>query len=54
MVGVLFMNSAIENMAINYFRGLDKTQRKLLLKRIFDSLSSAEKLEVAKLLIKNK
>jgi len=48
------MNNAIEAMAVNYFRGLSKEERKELIERLFDSLSNGEKLEIAKLLIKNK
>ena len=44
----------MEEMAINYFRGLDKKERNHLIKRIFDSLSEEEKLDIAKLLIKKK
>jgi len=41
-----------EEIAVNYFRGLDKEQKKALIKRIFDSLSDSEKLEIAKMLTK--
>jgi uncharacterized protein (DUF2164 family) len=44
----------MEDIAINYFRGLDKKDRNALIKKIFDSLSEEEKLEIAKLLIKKK
>lgn len=44
----------IEDVALNYFRNLPKDQRKELLKRLFNSLSSEEKLEVAKILVKRK
>jgi len=41
-----------EEVAVNYFRELDKEQKKALIKRIFDSLSDKEKLEIAKMLTK--
>jgi len=41
-----------EDMAMNYFRGLEKEEKKALIKRIFDSLSDKEKIEIAKLLSK--
>jgi len=41
-----------EEIAVNYFRGLDNEQKKALIKRIFDTLSDKEKLEIAKLLTK--
>ncbi|MDD3084203.1 MAG: hypothetical protein PHP82_04225 [Candidatus ainarchaeum sp.] len=44
----------IENIALNYFRGLSKEEKKALIKRIFDSLSNEEKLEIAKLLVRKK
>lgn len=44
----------IEDMAINYFRGLNKDEKKALLKKIFDSLTNEEKLELAKILVKSK
>jgi len=42
----------MEEMALNYFRGLDEEEKKSLIKRIFDSLSDEEKVEIAKLLTK--
>jgi uncharacterized protein (DUF2164 family) len=42
----------IEDMAIDYFRNLDKEEKKKLMKRIFDSLSKEEKLEIAKMLVR--
>jgi hypothetical protein len=42
----------MEEMALNYFRGLDKTEKKHLMKKIVESLSEGEKLELAKLLLK--
>lgn len=44
----------IEDIALNYFRGLDKEEKKSLIKKIFDSLSEQEKLEIAKLLVSKK
>lgn len=44
----------IEDMAINYFRNLTKDEKKVLLKKIFDSLTNEEKVEVAKILVKNR
>ncbi|MDD4251120.1 MAG: hypothetical protein PHX27_02920 [Candidatus ainarchaeum sp.] len=41
----------LEDVAINYFRGLNKEEKTLLIKKIFDSLTESEKLELAKLLI---
>jgi len=41
-----------EEIAVNYFRGLDKEQKKALIKRIFNTLSDKEKLEIAKMLTK--
>jgi uncharacterized protein (DUF2164 family) len=40
----------MEEMAINYFKSLDKDEKRALIKRIFDSLSEEEKLEIAKML----
>jgi hypothetical protein len=40
-----------DEMAINYFRGLTKEQRKVLVKRLFDSLDDDEKLEIAKIIV---
>jgi hypothetical protein len=44
----------MEEMAIEYFRGLSKSEKKKLIKRIFDSLEEDEKLEIAKLLVGKK
>lgn len=44
----------IEDVALNYFRNLPKEQRKELLTRLFNSLSNEEKLEVAKILVRNR
>ncbi|MBT4192164.1 MAG: hypothetical protein HOE11_02560 [Candidatus Diapherotrites archaeon] len=44
----------IEDIALNYFRGLGKAEKKQLIKRIFDSLSEAEKLDIAKLIVGKK
>jgi hypothetical protein len=41
----------LEDMALNYFRGLPKGERKRLVKKIFDSLSDEEKLELAKMIV---
>ena len=41
-----------EQMALNYFRGLDEDEKKALIKKIFDSLSDSEKLDIAKMLTK--
>lgn len=43
-----------EEMALNYFRGLSKGERNRLVKRIFNSLSDEEKLELAKVLVGKK
>jgi len=42
----------MEEMALEYFRSMSKSERKALVKRIFDLLSDEEKLEIAKLLVK--
>jgi phenylpyruvate tautomerase PptA (4-oxalocrotonate tautomerase family) len=39
-----------EEVALNFFRGLSKPEKKALIKKIFDSLSEEEKLEIAKIL----
>ena len=39
-----------EEMAVNYFRGLSSEEKKSLIKKIFESLSDKEKLEVAKII----
>lgn len=44
----------IEDIALNYFRNLGKNEKKALIKRIFNSLSDKEKLEIAKLLVGKK
>ncbi|MFA5763921.1 MAG: hypothetical protein WC915_03835 [archaeon] len=44
----------MEDIAINYFRGLKKEERNALIKKIFDSLDEKEKLEIAKLLVGKK
>jgi hypothetical protein len=44
----------IEDIALNYFRGLEKAEKKALIKRIFDSLSEEEKLDIAKLIVGKK
>jgi hypothetical protein len=40
-----------EEMAINYLRSLSKSERKALIKRMFDSLDDEEKLEIAKVIV---
>ncbi len=42
-----------DEMAINYLKSLSKTERKKLIKRIFDSLDDEEKLEVAKIIVES-
>jgi len=44
----------MEDMAIEYFRGLGKVEKKRLIKKIFDSLNESEKVEIAKMLIGKK
>jgi len=44
----------IEEMAVNYFRGLSKSEKKALIKRIFDELSDEEKVAIAKMLLGKK
>jgi uncharacterized protein (DUF2164 family) len=39
-----------EDIALNYFRGLNKKEKQALIKKIFDSLSEEEKLDIAKIL----
>ena len=39
-----------DEMAINYFRGLSKDEKKRLVKKLFDSLDDDEKLEIAKII----
>ena len=43
-----------EEMAVNYFRGLEKSQKKALIKKIFAELTEQEKLEIAKMLLGKK
>jgi len=42
----------MESMALNYFRGLNKSEKKALMRKIVDSLSEEERVELAKLLLK--
>lgn len=42
----------MEEMALNYFRGLNKSEKKQLMRKIIDSLSEEERVELAKLLLK--
>lgn len=44
----------IEDLAVNYFRNMPKEERQVLLRKIFDSLSNQEKLEIARIIIKDK
>ena len=44
----------IEEMALEYFRNMTKADRKRLVKRIFNSLSEEEKLELAKMIVGKK
>ncbi|MFA5126079.1 MAG: hypothetical protein WC462_03685 [archaeon] len=44
----------MEEMAIEYFKGLCKTEKKRLIKKIIDSLSEKEKVELAKMIIGKK
>jgi len=44
----------MEEMAIDYFRGLESGEKKKLIKKVFDSLTEKEKLEIAKMLIGKK
>lgn len=39
-------------MALNYFRGLNKNEKKELMKKIINSLTEKEKIKLAKLLLK--
>jgi uncharacterized protein (DUF2164 family) len=41
-----------EEMAMNYFKGLSKDEKKRIIHKIFDSLSDEEKLEIAKIIVK--
>ena len=47
-------DNMFEEMALNYFKGLSKPERNALIKKIFDSLSEEEKIEIAKLLMGKK
>jgi hypothetical protein len=42
----------MEEMALNYFRSLTKSEKKQLMKKIVCSLDGEEKLDLAKLLLK--
>lgn len=42
----------VEDLALEYFRGLDKADKKRIMGKIIDSLTTAEKVELAKLLLK--
>ena len=44
----------MEEMALNYFRGLSKSEKKNLMKKIVASLSEEEKLDLAKLIVGKK
>lgn len=44
----------IEEMALEYFRNLSKSERRRLVKRIFNSLSDEERLELAKAIVGEK
>jgi len=44
----------IEEMALEYFRNMTKSDRKRLVKRIFNSLSEEEKLDLAKMIVGKK
>ena len=44
----------MEEMAVNYFRGLSSAEKKQLIKNILSSLSEKEKVEIAKMLLKEK
>ena len=44
----------MEEMALNYFRGLPKAERKKLVKKIFEALSDDEKVELAKMIVGKK
>ena len=43
-----------EEFAVNYFRSLSKAERKKIIKKIFDSLTDGEKLEIAQMLVSKK
>jgi hypothetical protein len=44
----------IEEVALNYFRGLSKEEKKNLMRKIMDSLNDKEKLEIAKMIVDEK
>ncbi|MFA5931673.1 MAG: hypothetical protein WC821_05180 [archaeon] len=44
----------MEEMALNYFRGLSKFDKKRLMKKIVASLNDEEKLDLAKLIVGKK
>jgi hypothetical protein len=46
--------SMLEEMAIDYFHSLSKPEKKNLIKKIFDSLSEKEKVDIAKMLLMEK
>ncbi len=48
------MRKMIEDVALNYFRSMSKEEQKAVIKRIFDSLTEKEKIEIAKLLVGKK
>jgi hypothetical protein len=41
----------MEDMALDYFRGLSKSEKKRLLKKIVSAMTSEEKVELAKLIV---
>jgi len=42
----------MEEMALEYFRGLSRGEKKKLIKKILDSLSEEEKLDLMKMIVK--
>ena len=40
-----------EEMALNYYKGLSKTEKKRIMKKLFDMLNDDEKLEFAKMFV---
>jgi len=44
----------MEEMALEYFRSMSKSDRKRLVKKIFAALSEEEKLELAKMIVGKK
>ena len=44
----------MEEMALEYFRNMSKSDRKRLVKRIFNFLTDEEKLELAKMIVGKK